>query len=248
MPTFVLFQIVATLLASATIAFACACFVRRTLTCKVLALLCAAWLLVDAFVLRESVWLIRWIPWTNMLVLGDFVPLGAAVLAAMLIKLSTGKLVYRATFATILVASCLLYSYGEYLRPRPPIEARWRYGVCMQTTNASCGAAAAATLLAMHGISSTESEMADLCFTGDDGTTMQGLYRGLRLKTAGTAREVQPFTGNLETLRADPQPTLLAVGLGRWQKADPQYSNNWGWTPGIMHSVVFTGMRGADEV
>ncbi len=57
-------------------------------------------------------------------------------------------------------------------------------GVCLQTSEYTCGPAAAVALLHWHGIPSTEREMAELCATrpGFGGTSECGLMRGLRRK------------------------------------------------------------------
>ena len=222
-------------------------FVRNPRILKLLALLAVVWLLIDVSMLRESTILMRLIPWADMITLGSFAPIAAFVLAAVMLRLSSGRLAYRGSFAAILIGSCLFYSYGVLFRPKPPLHSRWLNGVCLQSSNASCSAAAAATLLALYGIPTTEAEMAELCFTGDDGTSMQGVYRGLKLKTAGTPWKVEPFSGDLHTLRSA-EAAFLSVGLGRWQKADPRYSRVWGWAPGTMHSVVFLGFAEGGKV
>jgi hypothetical protein len=63
-------------------------------------------------------------------------------------------------------------------------------GVCLQTSDYTCGPAAAAALLHWYGISATEREMAELCGTraGFGGTSECGLMRGLRRKLAGDGR------------------------------------------------------------
>jgi Peptidase C39 family len=57
----------------------------------------------------------------------------------------------------------------------PRCRDRWEGDFCVQTTEATCTAACAATLLRVHGIEVTEQEMADLCLTRR-GTRWQGLY------------------------------------------------------------------------
>ncbi len=61
------------------------------------------------------------------------------------------------------------------------IDTTWADDVCLQSHPASCGAAAAATLLRLNGVKSTEQEMADVCLTSAHGTMPLGLYRGLSL-------------------------------------------------------------------
>jgi hypothetical protein len=57
-------------------------------------------------------------------------------------------------------------------------------GICLQTSEYTCGPAAAVALLHWYGIASSEREMARLCATrpGFGGTSECGLMRGLRLK------------------------------------------------------------------
>lgn len=61
-------------------------------------------------------------------------------------------------------------------------------GVCMQTSDYTCGPAAAVALLHWYGIPSTEREMAGLCATrpGFGGTSECGVMRGLRRKLGGS--------------------------------------------------------------
>jgi hypothetical protein len=58
-----------------------------------------------------------------------------------------------------------------------------------QSTEHTCSAACAAGLLKMHGIQATEEELSELCLTRR-GTHWLGVYRGLKLKTAGTEWDV----------------------------------------------------------
>lgn len=63
-------------------------------------------------------------------------------------------------------------------------------GVCLQTSDYSCGAAAATSFVYYYGVRATEREMAELCMTrsggpGLAGTSDAGIMRGLRRKLAG---------------------------------------------------------------
>ncbi len=60
-------------------------------------------------------------------------------------------------------------------------------GVCLQTSDYTCGPASAVALLHWYGIDSTEREMAELSATrpGFGGTSESGLMLGLRRKLAG---------------------------------------------------------------
>jgi hypothetical protein len=85
--------------------------------------------------------------------------------------------------------------------------------------------------------------MAELCLTRPAGTSMHGLYRGLKMKTAGTGRAVEAVRGDLDTLRAQRGPVILSVKLQPRSDVDPRYEQLWGWTPGVAHTVVFYGFR-----
>jgi predicted double-glycine peptidase len=85
-------------------------------------------------------------------------------------------------------------------------------GVCRQTTGYSCGAAAAATLLAQLGAPATEREMAERCGAGAlTGTDEFAVCRGLRQKLAGTGRHVRLIHADGESLRRAPLPALATV-------------------------------------
>jgi hypothetical protein len=83
--------------------------------------------------------------------------------------------------------------------------------------------------------------MARLCLTTDRGTPDLGVYRGLKLKTAGTSWDVAYFRGDVRTLRGSTGAALLTVRLDPGPGVDPRYEQLWGWTPGVSHTVVFFG-------
>jgi hypothetical protein len=119
-------------------------------------------------------------------------------------------------------------------------------GVILQTSDSSCSAASAATILHHYSIPATEGEMAILCLTRQDGTSMLGVYRGLYQKTRGTPYTVSVLAGgNISDLRrlTAEGPILLSVGLDRFtlQLVDPRYTQNWGWSPGERHAVILFG-------
>jgi len=103
-------------------------------------------------------------------------------------------------------------------------------GVCLQTSDYTCGAAAAATLLAAYGVESDEAEMAERCWTNSmTGTDEFCVARGLRQKLAGTGREVRLVSSDWEA--------LLARG-GRPAMATIRYSTF------VDHWVVIFGVEG----
>jgi hypothetical protein len=126
----------------------------------------------------------------------------------------------------------------------PRCRDRWEGDFCVQTTDWTCTAACAATLLEAHGIRATEQEMAELCLTRA-GTQWQGLYRGLKLKTARTPWDVEVVHGGFDRLRAlYDGPAILAAGVPRGTRVARIYTERYGWTPGDWHSVLFFGCRG----
>ena len=87
-----------------------------------------------------------------------------------------------------------------------------RNGVCMQTQDFTCGAAAAATLLTQIGIRTNEKEMEQLCdatpVTGTDEITV---CRALRTRLAGTGYRVTLERPGLDRLARYLRPVLARI-------------------------------------
>jgi len=131
------------------------------------------------------------LPYPNLIVVGNWLPLFAAVLAGLVWRRTAGAIVRRSHTTVELALAGSLAAVFPLLGSVPDCENHWdKLGTCLQTTRYTCSPAAAATLLRKHGIESTEQEMAELCLTRH-GTSWQGLYRGLKLKTAGTPWDVE---------------------------------------------------------
>lgn len=187
----------------------------------------------------DKLWLARMLPLSNVVILGNWYPLIAAFLGGLAWRRIPGRALRRG----ILIVPLLILSWAGVERVMfgspPSLKNHWRRGVCMQTSNASCSAAAAATLLHTADISSNEAEMARLCLTRNDGTSMLGLYRGLKLKTRGTSWRPVPFAGmSLQELVLTMHgPVLLSVELEAGTK-NSEHFQRWGWDVGMRHSVV----------
>lgn len=128
---------------------------------------------------------------------------------------------------------------NEWVGPVPPMTLP----VCIQTTDHTCSAAAAATLLNALGYEASEQEMAKLCLT-KSGTTWLGLYHGLSVKLFRTGYEVKFFEGSLADLPNlfSGRPVLLCCQLDSESAEDaPKYVNEGGWIPGTAHTVVYLG-------
>ncbi|MBI2920498.1 MAG: hypothetical protein HYY18_05380 [Planctomycetes bacterium] len=85
-------------------------------------------------------------------------------------------------------------------------------GICPQTTDYTCGAAAAATLVSRLGARATEREMAALCGTNAfTGTDEFGVAAGLRAKLTGTGRRVDVVGADWEGLLRAPKPAAATI-------------------------------------
>jgi hypothetical protein len=212
---------------------------RKTATA--LCVLVLALVVAHVLWVSDRPWVARVLPVSSVIVLGNALPPLVAFLAGLSWRLIPGNVARRGMLLAALVGVCAFRSFGPvFVSPVPSTNDRWRRGVCLQTSPATCSAAAAATLLRAHGIDATESEMARLCLTRERGTAAHGLYRGLKLKTAGTPWDVEVFDTDPAGLRAmAPPAAVLTVRLDPTPGIDPRYEQLWGWTPGVQHTVVF---------
>jgi hypothetical protein len=225
---------------SAVLGYVAHGFARRAPRPLAVGLIVAALVLLGLNVayFRHSLRPAAWFPFSNMIILADPNPELTAIVAGAALALMPGRLARRLVLIVPMVALCLRGSYAPLFDGPPRLENRWRLGVCRQTSGASCAAASAATLLATRGIDATEAEMARLCLTTPGGTSSRGLYRGLKLKTAGTGFVPVPFHGDIDGLREAGGPVLLTVRLDPGPGVDPRFSRDWGWAPGVTHNVV----------
>ena len=214
---------------------------RHNSTAITLATLAVFLLALHVWKWRDSLAPARVLPFSNLIVLADpTVPL-VAILIGVGAALIPGHPARRAILLFPLATLCSWAAYG-WLWSRPTgLADYWIKGVCRQTSQATCTPATAATLLAHHGIKTTEQEMADLCLATPKGTRAQGLYRGLKLKTTGAKLDVIPFRGTIEELQSAVErhgPVILTVQLKPGSRVDPRFHTEWGWVPGVHHHVV----------
>jgi hypothetical protein len=153
----------------------------------------------------------------------------------------------RALLLSCGIVSAAALSYRWFFLPVPAglvgvVDSK---GFCRQTSDSSCSAAAAATLLKHKGIPATESEMAQLCTTREGiGTPSLGLYRGLALKATGRRlHATTTFWKDLQDLRGFPTPCIISVGL---QSGAPSEvagrMESYGWEEGRYHAVAVLGV------
>ena len=203
----------------------------------------AAGRLYWAAVIEDSA-VIVWSNWT---------PLLAAIAAGWTARLPGIPVWRRAIFSGALaVASVTAVAWpilGVILRPPPVGGNVWQDSVARQTSWATCSPAAAATLLRAEGIQASERELIPLCLTDNAGTPTLGLYRGIKLMAERAGRSVIVVQSTVdELLQSKPWPILLPVELPESGVEDPRYVEEWGWVPGLGHSVVALGQTDQGEV
>lgn len=220
----------------------CSYRVSRVLS-DLLAMLAVAMMFIYIRNLWYDVHLTHILPFSNLIVVGNWLPPLAGVLAGFSWRRIYGR-IYRKTLCTSALAGAAGYAAILPMLGSPP-ECRndWNFeGICVQTTKHTCTAASAATLLKLHGIDSTEAEMAELCLTRK-GTTWMGLYRGLKQKTKGTRWDVEVVECDVDAIAQTPAiPMILSVGLEKKAlERDQRRHAEWGWRPGQGHSVLLLG-------
>ena len=204
--------------------------------------------------LRDNVLMAIMLPYSNLVVLGNWLPPGVGFLGGLAwIRVYGGRL-RKGAYTAVLFAVGLFALLHPLLGEPPECKNDWRgyeldrfegpnenVDVCLQTSDATCSAACAATVLMLADIEANEGELARLSLTRK-GTTWQGLYRGLKLKTAGTAWDVDVFYCEADELPdLIGSPIILAVGIPRGTDVDRKYIEEYGWVPGQLHSVVLLG-------
>lgn len=213
----------------------------RTVSLGVLAFLIGLIVLYLRF-LWDDMLLANLLPFSNLIVIGNWLPPLTGIIAGLSWKSMPGSMRrrngYLAVECCVAVLALFLPVWGE----TPVCEHEWIGPICRQTSDQTCTAACAATLLKFHGLDATEQEMAELCLTNSDGTSWQGLYRGLLLKTKGTNLTVEVLPCDVDDLTLlTSSPAILVVGIPKGVEVDPIYTTDYGWGVGELHSVVFFG-------
>jgi len=156
----------------------------------------------------------RVVPFSGAIILGNWIPIAGAFFAGVMLGLQDSPPWRRGCLAALIllvslysVVCCFL---GELpTDPPPTASARWS----RQSQPSSCGPCCAALLLRHYGIEATEKEMLRLCLTSHRGSPALGLYRGLKLKTAGTGWDVEVVSSSFEKLIRTPGPLLLRITI-----------------------------------
>jgi hypothetical protein len=175
------------------------------------------------------------LPFSNLIVVGNWFPLGAAFLSGVIFDVLPRS--RRSAMLSVLAASSAFCVAHPLLGTAPGCGEQFDAdGRSVQTTEATCSAACAASLLRSYGIDATEQEMAELCLTRN-GTRWQGLYRGLKTKTKNTRWDVKVVSGTANELSGIGGQLILTVGLGQSNDAET-LTAEFGWAQNVNHSVI----------
>jgi hypothetical protein len=184
---------------------------------RALAILALGVIVAYGVFLGDSLLLAKALPVADVMAWGNLQTPAMALLAGIAWAQMTGPAWQKRVLIGALVGIGLWRMAWPYMGTQPALGAEhWHRGVCVQTSKSTCAPAAAATLLARANIRAGEAEMTRLCLTHDDGTTMLGLFRGLKIKTDGTPYTVAVFEGTAADLRRQQLPAVIsiqAVGL-----------------------------------
>ncbi|MGE0759035.1 MAG: hypothetical protein AB7F89_10890 [Pirellulaceae bacterium] len=187
---------------------------------------------------------LSWVlPFSNLVVLGNWFPLAAGALGGLAWGRLPGRWFRKLLFLGGLAGASVYSMVYPLMGESPECGNAWSSDICLQTTPLTCTPACAATLLRAHGISVSEGEMAKACLTRD-GSTWMGLYRGLKLKTQHTDWDVEVLCCDAAELVKQDGPLIMAVGLPpRETSEDHLKMAEWGWKKGVGHSVIFLRQR-----
>ena len=211
-------------------------------------LLCLAISLGAAFAfLSHAAGQLYWaeiVPDSAAIVWSNLTPLFVAVAAGVCCRLNNTprwrRLLMSLSLFGVSLATAMWPFINLAVRPQPNGGDFWEGPVAMQTSWATCSPAAAATFLTAAGMPANEVDMIPRCLTDASGTPTLGLYRGVKLIADEHDKELVINDLSLERLLQGEVnfPVLLMVKLPLTGVDDPRYAEQWGWIPGVGHSVV----------
>ena len=212
--------------------------------------------IIVALIVGFSVWLLdsrlilQLLPFQATIVYGNFLIPLAAILVGILWNFPKRPIWRRSIFSLPILLVAYGYNLNQMMAQTPYCGDKWHTGVCLQTRQSSCSAAAAATLLRPYGIDTNEKEMAQLCLTSEKGTYLHGLYRGLKIKTKNLPIQIQTGSADIDFLRKkNDLPLIISVKLTeQMSEWDPRYARDLGWIVGVDHTVVIFGFASKNRI
>jgi hypothetical protein len=191
--------------------------------------------------LNESPTVCGWMPVKYGIVVCNLIPgMIAATLAVLIASRSRNRLRTVVYVGLLLGVDAFFWGPAVY----NPIRCgnSWAGACCLQTTDCTCMPAAAATLLKLRGVASSEDELKRLCLTTAHGTTLWGVYHGLREKADSAGKSVTVKRMPFDDFLREGRPALVLVMLSpKLDAQDARFSNRWGWRVNVAHAVVFLG-------
>ncbi len=185
--------------------------------------------------------LLSWIlPFSGAIILGNWLPVCGSFFAGICLRTTRIAIARRILLTTTMAGLCA-YSLIRPLLGDAPRCLPLKDGQVLdfQTTDNTCSAACAVGLLRIHGIRATEGELAELCLTRS-GTHWLGVYRGLKLKTAGTEWDVvAEEVAVTELMEHGPPLGILLLTFGPESVARAAES---GFATEVGHSVISLGL------
>ncbi len=231
--------------------------------CDVLAILTVLAIGIYARWIWDDTVMGRLLPFSNLIIVSNWFPLATGILAALVWRRIEGgrQSRPRQIFATAILGISATYSLVRPLMGDVPVcGTSWEGDLCLQTSHATCSAAAGCTLLQYYDVFASEQEMATLCLTreshahdADDvrrnllqqalqvrsGTTWKGLFRGLMLQATPIGYRVEVFDTNYDHLRETFQaPCILQCELRPTYDELMEKFEAQGWVPSQPHSLV----------
>ncbi|MEQ9407612.1 MAG: hypothetical protein RIK87_07780 [Fuerstiella sp.] len=184
--------------------------------------------------------LTRILPTPSLIILSNWLPIWAAFVVGIYLTYRGIPTARRYLLASLAVSLCVYSTVAPLTGRRPVCDESVADNAALQfqSTPYTCSSACAASVLRLHGIQATESEMAELCLTRQ-GTHWMGLYRGMKLKTAGTPWDVAVESIDINhLLKTKPTPCVLSVNVDTSLFAR---DIDHGFHSGFGHSVVYLG-------
>lgn len=180
----------------------------------------------------------RLLPFSSTIILGNWLPIVGSFFLGVCLKTERITSLRRIVLAICMVAISG-YSLAKPMLGKPPVCVPMMDDRTLdfQTTDQTCSAACAASLLRLHGVAANEKELAQLCLTRH-GTHWLGVYRGLKLKTADTKWDVvveEVSTQDLFSGQFGPGILALSFHAAEFGRpCDPE----WGFASDVGHSVL----------
>jgi len=171
----------------------------------------------------------------NTIFYGKWLLIIAGFAAGILTKISSVRMWRRIALVSALLAASSMDFLCYFIYPRPEggnVTEKW---LSTQTTESTCSAAAAASLLRIHGIEVSEEEMIRACLSTIKGTPWQGVWRGVNLYAHPEYMAVLVRGIDKKNIEF---PILISAEFNSSSEEHTKYVSHWGWKPGTPHSVV----------